>query len=575
MADSKHTGYKLPINPSRQQGTIAQGFVTPKQDRTPQIQNIPPNRVLPVIFIPGIMGSNLRMSAERQRQLGLKSNIAWRPDHTKATIAQSNDSEAERQLRLDAEATELDIYDPETNPTGDFRETADDRNSEVRVSFMYSGVSQLGGPMLESDLPGTPNPKTKDKKARERGWGEIYFSSYQEILFLCEEKLNSAFINKNMDVFLKKYVAGVNPKKWQASNRPLLNEVTEDTIRNIVKGCWFPVHAMGYNWLKANSFSGTIIAARINNLIKKYQTQGFECEKVILVTHSMGGLVARAVIHPEMGNLKDKILGIVHGVMPAIGAGTAYKRVRCGFEGSGIPVRVLGNTGTKVTAVLANAQGGLELLPSQAYGNHWLQVMQNGKEIKNLPEKGDPYEEIYKVRNKWYGLLREDWINPAQVLGAGFNRTCALLDRAKDFHNSIESTYHDQSYAHYGADSNRMAWHRVVWDIEKDANVNNINMLAIVEDDNQGKLKMRDPTLPTTKNKSTPDFSIILRDAADPGDQTVPLHSADAQLRSGKFKGIFRQNGYEHQSSYNNPAVLAATLYSLLQIAGSMQWQKK
>lgn len=31
--------------------------------------------------------------------------------------------------------------------------------------------------------------------------------------------------------------------------------------------------------------------------------------------------------------------------------------------------------------------------------------------------------------------------------------------------------------------------------------------------------------------------------------QTVPLHSAEAQLRSGQFKGIFRQTGYEHQAS--------------------------
>jgi len=53
---SKLAGYNLPIDPARQQGTVAQGFVTPKQDRTPQIHGIPPKRVLPVIFIPGIMG---------------------------------------------------------------------------------------------------------------------------------------------------------------------------------------------------------------------------------------------------------------------------------------------------------------------------------------------------------------------------------------------------------------------------------------------------------------------------------------------------------------------------------------
>lgn len=94
MADSKLTGYKLPVNPGQQQGTVAQGFVTPKQDRVPQIQSIPPKRVLPIIFIPGIMGSNLRMSAARQQRLGTKNNIAWRPDNLNVTIRQSDDSAA-------------------------------------------------------------------------------------------------------------------------------------------------------------------------------------------------------------------------------------------------------------------------------------------------------------------------------------------------------------------------------------------------------------------------------------------------------------------------------------------------
>jgi hypothetical protein len=30
------------------------------------------------------------------------------------------------------------------------------------------------------------------------------------------------------------------------------------------------------------------------------------------VTHSMGGLVGRALLHPEMGNIESKILGVVH-----------------------------------------------------------------------------------------------------------------------------------------------------------------------------------------------------------------------------------------------------------------------
>jgi pimeloyl-ACP methyl ester carboxylesterase len=574
MADSKSVGYKLPVNPGQRQGTVAQGFVTPKQDRVPQVHSIPPKRVLPIIFIPGIMGSNLRMSAEHQTRLGAKNNIAWRPDNLSATLAQYDDSAVERQLRLDPHATELDVYDPQGNPTGNAKESADQRNEKVRFSTTYSGFKQLDGPLLQSDLPGAKDPKTKDQKARERGWGEVYFSSYQEILSACERRLNAAFSDGSMDVYLRRFVVGIAPSKWQAHPTPALKELDEKTIRNTVKGCWFPVHAMGYNWLQANARSGKTIAQRITALIKRYQDQGFECEKVILVTHSMGGLVARAVLHPDIGNLSDKVLGVVHGVMPAVGAGTAYKRVRCGFEGSGLGAKILGEVGPRVTPVLANAQGGLELLPSQAYGNHWLEVKQKGAILKSLPENGDPYEEIYKVRGKWFGLLREEWINPADAKSSGFKNTCQLLDRAKSFHNAIATTYHDQSYAHYGADPAGAAWHKVVWEIDKDAKVQNVDQLAISADDGKGTLRLVNPTLSVQPKKTATEIEVNLLGPAEPGDQTVPLHSADAQLRSGKFKGIFRQTGYEHQGSYSDSAVHSATLYSLFQIASTMKWTK-
>lgn len=574
MTENKLAGYKLPVNPGQQQGTVAQGFVTPKQDRVPQVQSIPPKRVLPIIFIPGIMGSNLRMRANRQQRLGAKNNIAWRPDNLNVTVRQSDDSASERQLRLDPKTTEVDIYDPKKNPTGDPNETSDQRNDAVHFSAVYNPFKRLDGPLLQNDHPGTPCPKTKSQKARERGWGEVYFSSYNQILSLCEVRLNAAFSNGSLDTYLSKFVAGVPPSKWHAHSTPILKELDKKTIREAVKGCWFPVHAMGYNWLRSNAEAGITIAKRIMALMASYLEQGFECEKVILVTHSMGGLVARAVLHPDIGNLNSKVLGVVHGVMPAIGAGTAYKRIRCGFEGNDIGAKILGRIGPEVTAVLANAQGGLELLPNQAYGNHWLQAKQKGNLLMSLPENGDPYEEIYKVRGKWYGLLREEWLNPAREPEAGFEKTCALLDRAKNFHNMIADTYHDQSYAHYGADPAGPAWHKVVWQIDEDARVQDIRRLKISADSEKGKLSLVDPTLSLGAGKVPILVGATLLDPAEPGDQTVPLHSADAQLRSGKFKGIFRQIGYEHQASYADSSVLAATLYSLFQIASTMKWTK-
>ena len=50
----------------------------------------------------------------------------------------------------------------------------------------------------------------------------------------------------------------------------------------------------------------------------------------------MGGLVARAAVHPEMGAAADKVLRILYGAMPVLGASAAYKRMRAGNELAGI-----------------------------------------------------------------------------------------------------------------------------------------------------------------------------------------------------------------------------------------------
>lgn len=488
-----------------------------------------------------------------------------------------------RQNQLDPNETEVDEYDPVTNPTGNAEETADQRHDIVQVKLNYSLGVRINTPLLMDD-PATVKPrKMKDQKARERGWGEVFFKSYQDVLELCERRLNTAFVGGNLDKFWRSIV-DVPPGNWEANRQPVLQPLDEATLRKAVKNCWFPVHAMGYNWLQSNRNSGVRVAERINALIKSYQDQGFQCEKVIVMTHSMGGLVARALIHPEMGKMSDKVLGIVHGVMPAIGAGAAYKRMRCGFEDPGLnsmsPVtsvtsKVLGNFGREVTAVLGNAQGGLELLPSQAYGNDWLRLTHKGELLKSMPKKGDPYEEIYKLRGKWYGLLREEWINPAtRLTGSSYRDTCGLLDRAKAFHNAIRDTYHDQSYAHYGADPGRAAWHRVEWALDDKAKVFDVEDLNIASDNSQGVLHVTDPRFPSRPGEAGPRFTATMQPPNDAGDQTVPLHSAEHQLRSGKFKGIFRQSGYEHQNSYKDERALHSTLYSLVRIAEAMKWTK-
>jgi hypothetical protein len=96
--------------------------------------------------------------------------------------------------------------------------------------------------------------------------------------------------------------------------------------------------------------------------------------------------------------------------------------------------------------------------------------------------------------------------------------------------------------------------------------------LKLVSEDEPGKVHLIDPKWPPPKGAARPGFDAVMQPARDPGDQTVPLHSADHQFHSGKFKGIFRQTGYEHQDSYKNENALRSTLYSLVRIAQTMTW---
>lgn len=128
------------------------------------------------------------------------------------------------------------------------------------------------------------------------------------------------------------------------------------------------------------------------------------------------------------------------------------------------------------------------------------------------------------------------------------------------------------SYAHYGADLKRAAWHNVEWAIEDNAQVSSVETLNISSDNGQGRLDLTDAHQLPPSSAAGPTFRATIQGPGDPGDQTVPLHSAEHQLRSRKFKGVFRQSGYEHQDSYKDDRALRSTLYCLVRIAQKMTW---
>ena len=181
------------------------------------------------------------------------------------------------------------------------------------------------------------------------------------------------------------------------------------------------VHAFGYDWLQSNWTSGRELCGFIDNLE--------EDVKVILVSHSMGGLVCRACLK-QLQN-KDKVLGVIHGAQPAMGAPAAYRRQKAGFEAhtffEGITSLALGKDGPNVRAIFPYGFGPLELLPCASYHDPnfekgWFSYTAfdaNGNPRQVHIPSEEIYEKVYIQYDSrcYYGMLNsEEFLNGMESL---------------------------------------------------------------------------------------------------------------------------------------------------------------
>ena len=368
--------------------------------------------------------------------------------------------------------------------------------------------------------------------------------------------------------------------------------ISEADLKKI-SPCRYPVHAMGYNFLQSNAVSAGVIAERLRGLVKGYVECGFKCDEVILVTHSMGGLLARALMHPSYGNLvndeKVKVLGIYHNVMPSIGAASAYKRMRFGFLEKSGPfnkktAQVLGIDGEHATSIVANAPAALEMLPGIAYGPHWLKVVDNKDQVLwSWPQEGkNALDSIYlKPENNWWRLINPLWVNPAKITnekGGGIENVIQRQKDAFSFSQSIEKYFHKITYASYCESRNHLSYGEVIFKVTDGMGGGLIEFFrkftpppaekwTLINDDAKGNL---------TVKAGTRVLKIKLQPASESGDETVPAVQSARHITGTIFRhGVEAGTGYEHQDSYLDKNVLASMLYSIVQIAKLAEWEKK
>lgn len=573
----------------------ATATLTPKDDSREKVVLSKPY-IIPVVFLPGIMGTNLRKKNGK--------NSVWSPPN--ADLRGAGDMIAQlfsyAFKNTQERAGDLATSEAEIDPTGP----------------IDTGESGLPKNVLVA-----------------RGWGALMRSSYHPFMAQLQRELNdlTQFDFKRCEAELKGWAEKYSqeePTKWGAADGASLTK--EEVLH--AANYQFDVWAGGYNWLQSNGDSGAAIRDLIENTILPYYNEGKEvavdapdgaggnqctirrrkpdrplAEKVIVVTHSMGGLVSRALTEVHQC---DKVLGVSHGVQPATGAPATYKRMRAGFEGAA--KLFLGRNAADVVAILSQAPGGLELLPTADYndGKPWLKVREKvrdtgkvGVEILALPMGGDPYSEIY-LSPAWYGLVPDGNLGlmkpggeaPAVFESDGNSQRKKLtnvINNVKDFHESIKMKYRSPTYAHYGAQGKRaqpakehdgifgtsmaeadhlFTWGEIAWE---GTGIDGLepSQIALSKDDGKGAL------ITTSGLKLT----LSVPDCA--GDGTVPCYSGAAPGNAG-IAGSFVHGqgnpgecnehfGYDHQGSYGDKyrRSLYATMYAIVKIARQAKWHKK
>jgi len=299
----------------------------------------------------------------------------------------------------------------------------------------------------------------------------------------------------------------------------------------------------------------------------------------------MGGFVTRAC--QQLPGMKEKIAGVVHGVMPASGAAVAYRRCKVGMsdEDAGAAL-VIGKDGPSVTAVFAQAPGALQLLPTPDYVPHrkreaWLRICDERGRLVAYPGT-DPYRDIYLRRDRWWGLVREEWLAPKDGQPIGWEEYSRNITKARRFHEALHDRYHANSYVFYGDDDTHRSFEHVTWHMRPGTtpdgrprpNAVSVSRLGFPDVRDEGRSPLHvggerhEGTFGKDAQTSYWELHCLMQDGG--GDGTVPASSGSAPLRrdrEGSIRQQFRLKGFAHEPAFKDEGARQVTLYALVKIA--------
>ncbi|ELZ5938482.1 hypothetical protein U0L13_000639 [Providencia stuartii] len=505
---------------------------------------VPATKVVPVIFLPGIMGSNLKHKDTGDSVWRVRSNwglMAW------DALGWAFTSGKRRRELLNPNAVVTDF-----------------------------------GQKVEND----DNESTYFANSRQkRGWGSALSFSYfkpleqlQKELLIWEDYYNQA----RKDGIASKEAATEYFKGHGKGSKSIFQHILgkklsddDDNPLSLDEAGKYhrvllPLHVFGYNWLQDNAQSAQELAKYIDDVLMMYNTNenggighglAFEKghEKVILVTHSMGGLVSRYASELLETPYKDKILGVVHGVMPDLGSPTAYKMMKIGEHAFPMSL-VLGSSATRLMSVLAQSPAPMQLLPSPKYnhGKPWLRIEKGSPDgVTNLllPQNGDPFKEIYLQDEVWWRMYESDILDKdKQTIGDNYIKYRLLMNQwVLPFIRKMDGKYHANTFQFYGAyddkedtklaKDDRRSDETLTWKLQE-----RNSWLWVSDDSRVTEIygDKREYTLLKSNNQWQRTGSS--KEEGGDGDGTVPKLSINLNA-SSQFKEILKTN-VGHQDAY-------------------------
>jgi hypothetical protein len=201
----------------------------------------------------------------------------------------------------------------------------------------------------------------------------------------------------------------------------------------------------------------------------------------------------------------------------------------------------------------------------------------------------DPYEEIYLQKDKWWGLIREEWLSPAGGQRLQWDKFVKNIWLAKDFHQKLSKKYHRNTYVFYGGGSERGSFSKIVWKINKGIapsghpsalspqDVLNLAHKDIRTDGSNNLYVGGEPVITTSYGMSpsasitqTSFWEVRCRGHDSNGDGTVPARSGCAP-RHGVPDSILQQfelEGLLHEPAYrDHPIAQQVAYYAVTKLA--------